>query len=205
MTAGELGAELERLPGVLAATVFSDAPDKTRVYLAVDADSDTEAIRSTALALLDDHGHGINPDRIHVGTAPRAPHPISPLPSMALDGLDVHRTQNRVGCTVQLRISGRVINGTASEPDTRNGRARAAARATLAAAETTDPDLHLGLHGARHHELFGYPTVTVLIEASIGRSQIPLRPTDIRPFHQQTGGNGHRNIGRITLQGGKRN
>ena len=177
MTPGELGAAIERLPGVLAATVFSDSPTGTRVYLAVAPDADTDAVRDTVLGLLRDHGHAIDPGRVHVGTAPRTPRPVSPVPSMTLDGLDIHRADNRVDCAVQLRVDGRVLSGSAREPDTPHGRAQAAARATLAAAENADPDLRLGLHGVREHDLFGVPAVALLIEASVGRSHLQLPGT----------------------------
>ena len=177
MSAGELGPELERLPGVLAATVFPESPGGTRVYLAVRAGVDIDAVRATTLALLRDRGIATEPDRIHIGVAPDpTPRPAS-IPTLFLDAIDVHRTANRVECTVRIRAPTRVLAGTAAEPDTAGGRARAAARAVLAAVESLDPDLRLGLLGARGHQLFGVDTVTVLVEASAGRDHVRLPGT----------------------------
>ena len=174
MHPGDLGPELERLPGVLAATVFADARSRPRVYLAVEPDADRDAVRATTLALLRDHGLSTDPDRLHIGTAPVTPAAPTALPPLTLDGLEVHRTDNRVDCTVRLRAGGRTLTAAATEPDTPAGRARATARAVLAATETLDPDLRLGLHGARVHDLFGSDAVSVLIEATVGRTHIQL-------------------------------
>ena len=172
-----LGLELERLPGVLAATVFDSADAGTRVYLAVHDDADRNGIRATTLALLRDHGLHTHPEHIHIGTAPSTPPAPATLPGLSLDGLDVHRSANRAECTVRLRAGGRVITGTAAEPDSATGRARAAARAALAAAETVDPELRLGLHGTQRSDLFGFAVLNVLVEASLGRTHIVLPGT----------------------------
>lgn len=177
MPSGELAPALERLPGVLAATVFPDDGNGPRIYLAVHADADHDAIRATTLALLGDRGLDADPDRVHIGAAPSTPRLPTTLPSLSLDALDVHRIDNRVECTVRIRAGGRTSSGTATEPDTRTGRARAAARATLTAADALDPDLRLGLHGARLADLFGFDTLSVLVEASLGRTHVQLPGT----------------------------
>ncbi|MFO7893896.1 MAG: hypothetical protein R6U63_09185 [Longimicrobiales bacterium] len=174
MSPGELGPELERLPGVLAATVFPDPDVGARVYLAVHDDADRDAVRATTLALCRDRGLATDPDRIHIGTATTHPPTPTALPTLSFDAIDVHRTENRVECTVRLRVGTRTTTGIATEPDSPAGRARAAARATLAAAESLDPDLRLGLHGARTSDLFGSDSLSVLVEASSGRTHIPL-------------------------------
>ena len=174
MSPGELGRELERLPGVLAATVFAGPDGQTRVYLAIRADVDPDAVRATTLARLRDRGLHPDPQRIHIGTAPVHTPPRTPLPTLRIQDLDVHRADNRARCTVRLEAGDRSPEGSATEPDSRAGRARAAARATLAAAEHVDPDLRLGLGGARFHDLFGADTVVVLIEASLGRDHARL-------------------------------
>jgi hypothetical protein len=171
--ADALGPQLERLPGVLAATVF-DRPEGPRVYLAVDHTADRDAVRATCLAVLRDHGHAADPDALHIGAAPAARPVPTPLPALTLDALDVRRSDNRVECTIRLRAPGRTSTGTTTEPDSPAGRARAAARATLAAAEGLDPDLRLGLHGAVLGDLFGFDTVSVLVEAALGRVHVHL-------------------------------
>ena len=174
MDPDRLGTELERLPGVLAATVFQDTRSEPRVYLAVQPDADTDAIRATCLALLRDHGLVVHPDHLHIGTAPARPVVASSIPHLALDALEVHSAGSRVECVVRLRTASRTVTGSASEPDTPAGRARAAARATLTATEATDPDLRLGLHGARIYDFFGFDAVAILVEAAVGRSHVQL-------------------------------
>lgn len=174
MRPGDFSPELERLPGVLAATVFPDSPNGPRVYLAVHPDADEDAIRATAAALLRDRGLGGDLGRIHIGAAPAPPPTPSALPQLALDALDVHRTDNRVECGVRLRTPNRACEGAATEPDTPAGRTRAAARATLAAAEVVDPDLRLGLHTVREYDLAGHGAILILVEASLGRSHVHL-------------------------------
>lgn len=174
MTAGDLGPDLERLPGVLAATVFTDPARGPRIYLATGPQADGEMLRSAVLALLEDRGLVADPSRIHIASPPRTTAAGSSLPRFALDSLDIHRTEGRAECSVQLRTEMRTTGASASEPDTPMGRARAAARAILLAVESLDPDLRLGLHGTRSLDLFGQESVVVLVEATAGRAHAHL-------------------------------
>lgn len=175
MNPGEdLSSALERLPGVLAASAFLDPPHGPRIYLAVTSHADARALRDAAVALLGDHEIPATPDRIHVGTAPSATRDIGALPRFTLDGFEVHRADHHARCSVRLRSAGRVTTGSGEEPDTRTGRARAAAGACLRAAESLDPDLRLGLDGLRVMDLFGNDAVLVLVEATAARSQALL-------------------------------
>ena len=173
MTPGDAARDLERLPGVLAATLFLDTPSAPRAYLAVSADADTDALRSTAAALLRDHGHPVSDDRVHIGHAPSR-RLAGALPRATLDGLDVHRSENRVECSVRIRAQSHTTYGACSEPDSPSGRARAAARAALQAAEALDPDYRFGLQGVRPLDLFGSEAVVVLVDASAGRGHAYL-------------------------------
>lgn len=168
-----LTATLERLPGVLAAA-FLDVGRRPRVYLATTADADIDALRQTAVALLRDNGFDARPDHIHIGKTPTRALARIALPRATLDSLDVHRADNRVTCDVRLRVEARLSPGSASEPDTPGGRARAAATAALRAAERMDPDLRLGLEGIRRMDVFGHPGVSVLVEATAGRAHAHL-------------------------------
>lgn len=174
MTTGDLGPTLERLPGVLAATVFTDSMRGPRVYLAIGAQADRDALLGAVLALIEDQGVKCDPSRIHIATPPRTPTSGGSLPRFSLDSLEVHRTDGRAECAVQLRTEVRTTAASASEPDTTTGRARAAARAILRAVESLDPDLRLGLHGIRTLELFGQESVVVLVEATAGRAHAHL-------------------------------
>ena len=173
MTPGDAARDLERLPGVLAATLFLDTPSAPRVYLAITAESDPDALRRTVTALLEDHGYRIPRDRIHVGHAP-ARRLTGALPRATLDRLEVHRSENRVECSVRIRTETHTTYGASSEPDTASGRARAAARAALQAAEALDPDFRFGLQGVRPLDLFGHEAVVVLVDASAGRGHAHL-------------------------------
>lgn len=170
MSSGDLGPDLERLPGVLAATVFNEGPTGPRIYLATGASADAGTLRSAVLALLGDRGLHADPARIHIAAPPPQSTTTGSLPRFSLDSLDVHRTEGRAECSVRLRMAGRKTAGRATEPDTSTGRARAAARAILIAVESMDPDLRLGLHGARTLDLFGHEAMVVLIEATSGRA-----------------------------------
>jgi hypothetical protein len=168
----DLGPDLERLPGVLAATVFEDAALGPRIYLATGVQADREALHSTILALLHDRGLPADPDRIHIAVVPASA--ATPLPTFALDSMDVHRVDGRAEVEVRLRAGRRLVVGNAAEPDTSAGRARAAARAILGAVESLGPDLRTGLYGARRFELFGLDAVLVLVEATEGRAHVHL-------------------------------
>lgn len=175
MNLADLGRDLERLPGVLAATVFSDSSRGPRIYLATDTGADREALRAAILAMLDDRRLPGDPDRIHIAAPPAAASaPASPLPRLSLESLDVHRSDGRAECSVKLRAGGRTADGSAVEPDTSTGRGRAAARAVLAAMQSLRPDMRLGLHGTRLLDLFGYESVAVLVEAAEGRAHAHL-------------------------------
>lgn len=173
MTGGDPARELERLPGVLAATLFLDSPAEPRVYLATTAEADPAALRQASAELLMDRGYPVPADRIHVGAAP-APTSPGELPRARLDDLEVHRSESRVECSVRLRARSHATYGTCSEPDTPAGRARAAARATLQAAEALDPDFRFGLQGVRTLDLWGEETLIVLVDASAGRAHAQL-------------------------------
>lgn len=177
MSPGDPTPHLERLPGVLAATLFLDTPAAPRVYVAATPDTDVDALKAVIVGLLRDHGFHAPSDHVHVATAPRRPAVGTVLPRVSLDAVDVHRSEGRADCTVRLRSGDRETSGTASEPDTHSGRARAAARATLAAAEALDPDFRFGLEGLRTLDLFGHQAVIVLIDATAGRSHARLPGT----------------------------
>jgi hypothetical protein len=99
--------------------------------------------------------------------------PLPTLPHLTLDELEVLRSRNQVDCTVRLRAASVLTTGTASEPDTPSGQARAAARATLRAAEGLGP-FRFGLEGVRTVDLFGEPSVFLLVDARAGRHHARL-------------------------------
>jgi hypothetical protein len=189
VSGGDPSPQLERLPGVVAATSFLNPSTPPLVYLATTPDADRDGLRPLVVALLRDHGHETPPDRIHFGVAPdRSATPAPPLPRVSLDSLDVSRREARVECTVRLRAAERQTEGSASEPDTPSGPPRAAARATLLAAERLDPDYRFGLEGVRVLDLFGEAIVVVMVDARAGRSQAHLPGSALldRPVEEAT-------------------
>jgi hypothetical protein len=114
---------------------------------------------------------------IHVEFSNGAEPSPRPLPSfapprprfLALHDLIISRSGSRVTCTVTLRRGEDNFEGVAVELDTETGRIRAAARATLAAAERADESLVLGLEGTALVELFGRRYVAASVETAFER------------------------------------
>jgi hypothetical protein len=93
---------------------------------------------------------------------------------LILSGIQLERGNREVHCRVQLSRQGRVYNGEAREMDSQLGRARAAARATLAAAEQTVAGTSLGLEGITVVDLFSRSYVVASVEAARGREFVML-------------------------------
>jgi hypothetical protein len=88
---------------------------------------------------------------------------------LILDDLIIHRAGSRITCSVVLARRGERLEGEAVELDTEAGRTRAAARATLVAAERAADNLALGLEGASIIDLFGRRYVAAAVEAAVDR------------------------------------
>ena len=137
----------------------------------------TIIIANSAAKVLRQHGLAFDIDMIHVEFGNGAERSPRPLPTLApprprfltLHDLIISRSGSRVTCTVTLRRSDNSFEGAAVELDTETGRIRAAARATLAAAERADDSLVLGLEGAALVELFGRRYVAASVEAAFNR------------------------------------
>lgn len=178
-----LSLEIEAIPQVLAAAVWLEDRDRLRTaYLAVEAGTHTRTIRDAALDLIRTRDVRCTPDQVHIGVpdperagqADRATRSPAGRPDDALDALEVHRSENHVRCVVRLVSGGGRYEGEARELDTESGRARAAARATLAALETADGAIRLGLEGAIILQMFGRAYVFVSVEAATARDQQSL-------------------------------
>jgi hypothetical protein len=165
--------QLQRLPGVVAASAFLDQPTPL-IYLATTPDADRDALRQAVVTLLDGYGRPTPPDRVQFGMAMGRGAPPLLLARVSLDALDVARSQGRIDCTVRLRSGERETAGEATEPDTPSGPLRVAARATLRAAEALDPDYRFGLEGVRVLDMLGEPVVLVLVDARAGRGHARL-------------------------------
>ena len=91
-----------------------------------------------------------------------------------LSSVQLERGARDVHCRVQLVSMGHNYHGEAHELDSPSGRARAAARATLAAAEQSSEGLSFGLEGVAVVELFSRTYVVASIEAAQNRQFVLL-------------------------------
>jgi len=180
----QLAEEIERLGGVLAAAVHLGEGSEIRdVYVAAAEGAAIPAIHEAATDVLRRAGLVVRPASLRVGSvanpAPAAPGLDGAPPAhwpgrfLLLDNLSVERADNHVTCHIKLVRLGEPFEASCTELDTDLGRARASARATLAAAEQTSPSA-LGLEGAHMAELFGRRYVVVSIEATAARRFVVL-------------------------------
>ena len=91
-----------------------------------------------------------------------------------MSGIQLERRNQEVVCRVELKQDQRTLFGEARELDSATGRARAAARATLAAAEQAAPSVQLGLEAISVVELFSRRYVAVSVEAAQRRDFVLL-------------------------------
>jgi hypothetical protein len=173
--------ELERLPGVVAASVWLDYEGHLRdarlhlmpgaaptivtnaassVLRALNIPFDARAIRTAPIGL---------PDEL-AATLPTQ----NRSRFLLLQDLTLTRAGSHITCRVQLAREGTICSGEASELDTSGGRSRAAAKATLRAAENAADGLALGLEAAVVSPMFGRAYAIVSVEASIGRKVATL-------------------------------
>ncbi len=93
---------------------------------------------------------------------------------LLLSGIQMELANREVHCRVQLSAGSQNYHGEAREMDSPTGRARAAARATLAAAEQVGPGISLGLEGVSVIDLFSRKYVAVSVEAAQDREFLLL-------------------------------
>jgi hypothetical protein len=91
-----------------------------------------------------------------------------------MSGIQLQRSNHEVHCRVELKQGNRTFQGEAREMDSPTGRARAAARATLAAAEQASPGIQLGLEGIAIVDLFSRRYVAASVEAAQHREFVHL-------------------------------
>ena len=175
-------AELERLPGVLVAAVWLTSEGRlrdarihtipgtasiiignaaSRVFESLGIPFDSGDVRITQLVV----AHDINENTAVPAVAGRF---------LLLQDMTMTRTGAHITCRVQLLHGQELSAGEARELDTASGRSRAAAGATLRAAETVSEGLALGLEGVCVTSMFGRSYAVVSVEASIGRRSATL-------------------------------
>jgi hypothetical protein len=171
------GSDLERLPGVISAAVWLDSNAHLRLArLHIMPGVAATIVCNAAARVLQVGGvpfdprdiRTINvalPDEVHQHVLTAA------LPSryLLLQDIGIIRSGHHVTCRVQLMRGENFAAGEARELDTPAGRARAAAAATLRAAEVSTENLALGLEAAILTQMFGRSYAAVAVEASIGR------------------------------------
>lgn len=100
--------------------------------------------------------------------------PIAGARFLIMAGIHLERSNQEVHCRVELRRGARSFSGEACEMDSPTGRARAAARATLAAAEHACEGISLGLEGIAIVDLFSRKYVVASVEAAQNRQFVLL-------------------------------
>lgn len=93
---------------------------------------------------------------------------------LILGSIQLERANREIHCRVQLLRGNKTFNGESHEIDTPAGGARAAARATLAAAEQAAPGTSLGLEGIAILDLFSRTYVVASVEAVQNRQSALL-------------------------------
>ena len=167
--------ELERLPGVAAASIWLDHDGNlrdARIHLVPGA-AGTIVLNAASSVL---HALAIPFEPRALRTTPIVlPDEVAGAPAqtasrfLLLQDITSSRSGSHITCRVQLIRDTSVAVGEASELDTSGGRCRAAAKATLRAAENATEGLALGLEAAVITHMFGRSYAVVSVEASIGR------------------------------------
>jgi len=173
---------IEQLPGVLAAAIWlTDLNHLRAAHITAAANASTIIITNATARILRKHGLAFSPESIRVvlpeGDNARPAEPVAAPAGAAppamrfllLHDLSLTRAGSRVTCTVQVERGPAVYEGEAVELDTEAGRARAAARAALFAAERAGENLALGLEGTILLDMFGRRYVAASVEAAIER------------------------------------
>jgi len=169
---------VEQLPGVITAAVWLSEPNRLRsLHITAAPGAAPKIIVHAVAKILRRHGIGFDIGMVRVG--PRNEGDAGPAPVVApahwagrflmLNDLTIERAGSRITCRVSLRREADSFDGEAVELDTEAGRVRAAARATLVAAEQAGDQLALGLEGTMLIDLFGRRYVAASIEAAVDR------------------------------------
>jgi hypothetical protein len=171
-----LTADLEAVGGILAASVSLSAPERVReLIIATASDASHAAVGATVARLLRDRRLQYDRGAIQIAAVPQPPFQTTKEEAtparrfLLLQDIDVQRADDHVVCRVRIVRGENTFTGQARELDTELGRARAAARATLRAAEYAGQRGSFALEGTAFADFFGRRYVVVLIEAAAGR------------------------------------
>ena len=169
----QLSAELERLPGVLAAAVWlGEAGEVAQVRIHTQPQASATVVTHAATRVLEQRGQKVDAGAVRVIPVIALGEPAPAAGSgrfLVLHDVGWTRQGSRFTCRVQLTRDAEILAGEATEMDTESGRSRAAALATLRAAEATAEEVALGLEGVALLTLFGRRYVAVSVEAVVRR------------------------------------
>jgi hypothetical protein len=164
--------ELEKIPGVLAATVWlRDQATVREIYVTGAPGTSRPTLEHAVSAILRGYSLGFDNTQLHIAPidAGLAPPPLWKGRYLILDELEINRAEQQASCHIRLLRGGTPVTGDAHDVDTESGRARAAALATLRAAQRAANGISFGLEGLHLPELFGRRYVVLSIEAALAR------------------------------------
>ncbi len=165
--------EVERLPGVIAAAAWIDDGTVTDLRIHAQPGASSTILANAIARVVERFDVTMDARVLRIVTAAIVGH--EDHSSMAggrfliLQDIGLTRDGGRVTCRIRLAHEAGVVLGEATEPDSEAGCARAAALATLRAAEETTEGLVLGLEGLSVVPMFGRRYVTVAVEAAVRR------------------------------------
>jgi hypothetical protein len=167
----QLSVELERLPGVVAAAVWLDEQGGVaQVRVHTQPGASATILAHTIGRVLEQRGYALRPEALRIlQVAALVDNMPRPGRFLVLHDISLSRQGSRVTSQVRLACGNVILTGEGSELDTESGRARAAAVATLRAAETTRDDLALGLEQITVLPVFGRRYLVVSVEAAVQR------------------------------------
>lgn len=167
----ELSVELERLPGVVAAAVWLDERGGVaQVRVHTQPGASATILAHTIGRVLEQRGLTLDPEVLRIVQVAALGEHAPPVGRfLVLHDISLTRQGSRVTSHVRLTCGSAIVTGEASELDTESGRARAAAVATLRAAESTREDLALGLEQIGILPVFGRRYLVVSVEAAVQR------------------------------------
>jgi hypothetical protein len=177
---------IQQLPGVVAAGIWlNDLKTLRAAHITISLGASTTIIGNAAARVLRKHGLEFVPHAIRVMTRDqqgreveaKASPPTGTMPGpsptgirfLLLNDIAIARSGSRITCNVKVERGTALFHGEAVELDTESGRTRAAARATLSAAESAAEKLALGLEGTQLLDMFGRKYVAASVEAAIER------------------------------------
>src|SRR4051812_34935302 len=152
--------ELERLAGVIAGAVWLDGNKVRDLRIHAQPGASTTILANAVTHVVERFGVSLDSRVLRIVTAnvltqPEESANVAGGRFLILQDIGLTRDGSRITCRARLAHEAGIVTGEATELDSEAGRARAAALATLRAAESTTDGLVLGLEGLSIVNLFG--------------------------------------------------